>query len=107
MNLEIRSRGQNLEGWWEEFNVENAHTADILYAVIAGNAESTSPEFPPEGDPVCLGIYTTQEEAEIAVRPRSQWSARNRQPTSILPFRLGWKRDEFFPDGRPWPPTTA
>lgn len=98
-----RSQPGNMIGTWEDFDVEIDNRDQVLYGVFTGtpNTDISDPQF---FGPVCHGIYTTRKAAEKATRPTSWREKKYMVPKFVLPFRIGWKSDKYYPDGKPWPP---
>lgn len=100
-----RAQPGDMIGTWEDFEVEVDSRDQILYGVFTG---APTPEITDSSvwdyDPICYGVYTDREEAEKATKPKSIWQANNGPQKYVLPFRLGWTYDRYFPDGKPWPP---
>ncbi|KAA9224036.1 hypothetical protein F6I42_09990 [Corynebacterium amycolatum] len=98
-----RAQPGDMIGTWEDFEVEVESRDQILYGVFSGTPAHKIDE-PDYYDPICHGVYTDRKVAEHAAKPETMWEANNCPPKFVLPFRLGWKFDRYFPDGKPWPP---
>ena len=98
-----RAQPGDMIGTWEDFEVEVNSRDQLLYGVFSGTPAHKIDE-PDYYDPICHGVYTDRKVAEHAAKPETMWEANNCPPKFVLPFRLGWKFDRYFPDGKPWPP---
>lgn len=98
-----RAQPGEMIGTWEGFEVEVDSRDQILYGVFSGTP-SLKIDDPMFWDPICHGVYPDREEAERVTSPKSSWTTHNSPPKFVLPFRLGWKFDRYYPDGKPWPP---
>lgn len=83
-------------GTWEDFEVEVNSRDQLLYGVFSGTPAHKVDE-PDYYDPICHGAYTDRKVAEHAAKPETMWEAHNCPPKFVLPFRLGWKFDRYFP----------
>ena len=96
--VESEETARKIDDWWR------AQPGDqILYGVFSGTPAHKIDE-PDYYDPICHGVYTDRKVAEREAKPKTMWAANNCPPKFVLPFRLGWKFDRYFPDGKPWPP---
>ena len=98
-----REQPGGMKGTWEDFEIEVESRDQTLYAIFSGTPEGDikTPEF---WDPICFGVYTTLAAAERATRPKWFWQKDYYPIRFVVPFRLGWKFDRYFPNGKPWPP---
>lgn len=100
----LRSIPGGMIGTWEDFkNVTINDPHQILYAVFSG---VVGKEYDSMSDPICYGIFTDRVDAEEAAKPRTKAELRSHVRKYVLPFRLGWLSDQYFPNGTAWPPHT-
>ncbi|GAA4790459.1 hypothetical protein FRX94_11285 [Corynebacterium canis] len=99
----LRSLPGDMMGTWEEFEVEITSPTQVLFGVFTGtpSLEIADPAF---WDPICYGVFAEQSEAENAAQPKTRLERDDCPVKFVLPFRLGWKSDLYFPDGASWPP---
>lgn len=97
----LRSSPGGMIGTWEDFNIAIDSLDQLLYGVFTGVVGAAY-----EGihDPICYGVFTAKADAEKAAQPRTKADLQEHLRKYIIPFRLGWMSEQYFPDGAPWPP---
>ena len=98
-----RAQPGDMIGTWEDLRSRSKAATNSFTECSPAHPLSKSP-IATSGAPICHGVYTDRKVAEHATKPETMWEANNCPPKFVLPFRLGWKFDRYFPDGKPWPP---